>query len=403
MSLLPALMLGSAAFLCAEEPVGGKAVRPEKDWTVMFYFNGKNDLEVAALTDFNSLEQIGGSTDRVNFVAELGRSVKYDTGDGDWSGVRRYLIGKGADPDKIETASLQTFPADMGDWKHLASFILWCKSEFPARHYALVMWDHGTGWKDANIDDYFDHLKDLHGRGISIDVDSGHYIRTGDLGRIFAAAGGVDLYAIDACLMQLASVLYQTGTGPDLILASEDIEPADGFDYAASFGALRQRPSMSGSELAAVIIADYRNYFEPAQQPVTLSAVRTGYRDELIANVNNLADTVMRNELRADVKTLIALTLAFYDPDYRDLYDFAVRLAEGNAVRSGETKARARELMRFIKDKYVAANGTVSEDFKRAGGVSVYLPRDTYSADYEKLDFARDSRWDEFLKWVLEK
>lgn len=381
------------------------ATPAQKDWTVMFYLNGKNDLEGAALVDFNSLEQIGGSTDRVNFVAELGRSEKYETGDGDWHGVRRYLVGKGLDSSKIETKPLQTLSADMGDWKHLADFIRWCKKEFPARRYALVVWDHGTGWKDSDIDDYFNHLNDIHkprpSRGISIDIDSGHYIRTTEMGKIFEAAGPVDLYAVDACLMQLGEVLYQTGTGPELILASEDVEPADGFDYAASFGALRANSTMGAQDLADRLITDYTRYFEPQQQAVTLSAVRTGHSAEFVARVGRLAQTVMSSEKPSVIKAMIPGTLEFYDPDYRDLHDFCARLAA--APVSAETKDRAQDLMRFIKDKYVSANGTVTEDFRRAGGVSIYLPRDKYNNTYEKLAFSQVTGWDKFIKWYLFK
>ena len=43
-----------------------------KEWTVMVYVNGKNDLEVAGLYNINKME-LAGSNDFLNIVTEIGR------------------------------------------------------------------------------------------------------------------------------------------------------------------------------------------------------------------------------------------------------------------------------------------------------------------------------------------
>jgi len=64
-----------------------------KEWTIMVYVDGKNDLEKFALKDMNEMEMIGSSYE-VNVVVEVGRIDGFDVSDGDWKGTRRYLIQK---------------------------------------------------------------------------------------------------------------------------------------------------------------------------------------------------------------------------------------------------------------------------------------------------------------------
>ena len=99
----------------------------QKEWTVLFYFNGKSELETYAIKNFKELETIG-SSDNVNFVAELGRMRKQQADDysnGDWTGIRRYYIEK--KPGRLigSPALETTTKVDMGDWRHLRDFINW--------------------------------------------------------------------------------------------------------------------------------------------------------------------------------------------------------------------------------------------------------------------------------------
>ena len=141
----------------------------------MYFINGKNNLESSALMDMNALEQVG-SNGKVKIAVELGRMNGQYEGDdhaeGDWTGVRRYLVTKDADSARITSPILQDLGrADMGSWKELAAFIKWSKANFPARRYALVLWDHGNGWEpvsDSNSGDFY-NLK-----GFSLDDETGH-------------------------------------------------------------------------------------------------------------------------------------------------------------------------------------------------------------------------------------
>jgi len=107
-----------------------------KDWTIMVFMNGKSNIEPFALNDLNRFETVG-SGEKVNIVAELGRAKGLDNdtaADGDWEGVRRYLVVKDADKERLASPVLMDLgKADMGDYKEVVSFMNWARSAYPAR------------------------------------------------------------------------------------------------------------------------------------------------------------------------------------------------------------------------------------------------------------------------------
>ncbi|MBI4655783.1 MAG: hypothetical protein HY746_03435, partial [Elusimicrobia bacterium] len=62
-----------------------------KEWTIMAYINGNNDLEHRAIEKVRDMEN-AGSTDKVNMVAELGKMKGYTWDGQKWRGSRRYYL-----------------------------------------------------------------------------------------------------------------------------------------------------------------------------------------------------------------------------------------------------------------------------------------------------------------------
>jgi Clostripain family len=139
------------AFLVLDGPTVRAEPAPEsppREWTVMIYMNGKNNLEPDALNNFHAISSIG-STDKVALVVELGRPKKPTKADGNWSGVYRFLVGRDQSPrpkSAVEKVASGT-PSDMGRRETLSDFIKWSKSKYPAKHYMLVVWNHGQGYR----------------------------------------------------------------------------------------------------------------------------------------------------------------------------------------------------------------------------------------------------------------
>ena len=254
------------------------------DWTFIVYLDGDNDLEQFALADMNELEQVG-STDRVNLVVQLDRASGQDTGDGDWTGARRYLAQQDNDQNAISSPVVQDLgDVNMGDPQSLTDFATWAMQNYPARRYALVVWDHGGGWPIVAIDE------DSGNDGVTLPE------LNQSLAAITAANGGskLDIVGFDACLMGMYEVGVEVAPYADELVASEETIPADGWDYAAIAGSLADNPDQDAGQLSSVITSSYLTYYETVNkdQTVTLSAIDLTRIDELSGSIDRFSNAL---------------------------------------------------------------------------------------------------------------
>ncbi len=370
-----------------------------KDWTVLFFVNGKNNLESSTLMDVNQME-LAGTTPRVNIVVELGRMNGQpegdDHGEGDWTGVRRYLITRDADLTRIKSPVLEDRGrADMGSWRELADFIRWAKTRYPARRYALVLWDHGNGWKPVDPA----NAPHFNEKGFSLDEETGNEISTPQIALALKAAGGVNFLMMDGCNMAMASVAYEVKDYAGVLTASEETEPGVVVRYAQFLGLLNAKPSMDGEEFAANTVKTYRDYFvdhsgDNEGAPVTQCALRLSKMTLFRAKLDAWAAAALRAEPEALKYAKKSAKIFGEDPEYKDLYDF-VELV-GAATADPALKARGAEVMRFLKTELVIENW--AQDAV-SHGLSVYVP-DAYDPLYDGLAWPRDGVWDDFARFM---
>ncbi len=377
------------------------AARPAalRDWTVMYFVNGKNNLEAYAMIDMNQME-LAGSTDRVAITAELGRMNGQPDGDdhteANWTGVRRYLVKKDADTSRIASPVLQDLGrADMGSWRELVSFINWSKANFPARRYALVLWDHGNGWKAV------DPANSVHfnEKGFSLDEETGNEISTPQIALALRAAGGVNFLMLDGCNMAMASVAYEVKDLAETFAASEESEPGMIVRYAQFLGLLNAKPSMGAAEFAVNTVRTYRDYFvlaggDSEGTPATQSALRLSKLVPFRAKLDAWASVAMKAEPEALKQAKKKAKIFGEDPEYKDLYNF-VELV-GAATADGGLKALGQEVLRFMKTDLVLENW--SEDAV-SHGLSIYVP-DVYDPLYDGLAWSREGAWDDFARFM---
>ena len=62
---------------------------PAKEWTVLCYLAGDNNLDGAAVEDINEMEVVG-STDQMNMVAQVDRAADYNLNNDNWRSTRRF-------------------------------------------------------------------------------------------------------------------------------------------------------------------------------------------------------------------------------------------------------------------------------------------------------------------------
>jgi hypothetical protein len=361
------------------------------DWTVMVYVNAKNNLEQFGLLNVNQMEMVG-STDKVKIAVELGRMSTYDAGDGGWKGERRYIIQKDNDPGHISSPVLQEIAkADMGDWHHLVDFVNWAKKTAPAQHYMLIVWNHGSGWDKLSLS------KDNWLRGISYDDETGNHMSTPDLGKALAAIGKLDIYASDACLMQMAEVDYQVKDNASYVIGSEETEAGDGYPYDAFLAPLVAKPGMNALELSQITVKSYRDHYASGGAGATQSAVDSATLPKLMSLLDGWTKAVMAANEADVVKNARSQAQHFDTEDNKDLLNF-VSLVDA-ATKDQAVKSQGAQLEDFLANSVIVSNGADGASMANAKGLAIYLPDSGYDSDYNELTWAKDGTWPKFVQW----
>lgn len=360
------------------------ATQETAEWTVMYFINGKNNLEQYADPNLNQMESVG-STDRVHILAEVGKLS---------SGVKRYRLVKDEEPARVTSPVLADLGRqDMGDWKELAAFGKWAKARYPSRKTMLVVWNHGSGWKSGEPAERADSDK-----GISYDDESGNHISTPDLAKALAAMGGVDVYASDACLMQMGEVAFEVRRHAGVVIGSEDNEPAVEWDYSRVLGPLVASPETTPAQLGRNVVSVFSRYYQEVGQNTTQSALDSGAFRELVPLLDAWTGAVMAAGEKEAVKGARGRVQAFSNADNIDLLHL-VELV-GAASADASVRSAGAALTRYMRERLLLANGVSGNAHPGARGLSVYLPRGPVSRDYAGLAWARETRWAAFAAWV---
>ena len=380
-----ALLAGPGERACLEQtaavsPAPFPAARVEKEWTVMAYMNARNNLEKFGQKDLNEMETVG-STDQVNIVAELGLRA----------GVNRYLVRKDSDPAAITSPAVQSLGRqDMGDYKHLAEFGRWARANYPAKHYMLVIWDHGTGWVDK---------RGQAVRGVSYDYETRNNITTPQLAMALKEIGRVDLLAFDACLMQMAEVDFEIAPYADYIMGSEQTVPGDGYPYDAALSGLAARPGMGAEELGRAVLSVYIADYEKKKEGASQSLIRTAKLAELAGLTAGWTAAVRSAGEANAVKAAKTDAQHYTNADNKDMSHF-IELA-GGAFRDPALKQRSVALSAFISGEVVAAVGRAGGVGPQTRGLSVYVPESPYFDEaYNNLQWGKSSGWGAFARWT---
>jgi hypothetical protein len=369
--------------------VEDKAVSPkaDKEWTIMVFVNGKNNLEPYALKDMNEMEQVG-SSDKVNVVAETGLIAGY--GALPWTGTARFLIKKDADTNKVTSPILANLgTVDMGDYKSVIDFVNWAKTTYPAKKYMLVIWNHGAGWIKSRSPEVT--------KGISYDDQSGNHINTPQMGLMMKAIGKLDVYGSDACLMQMPEVDYEIMPYVDYIVGSEETEPGDGYTYNTFLGPVIANPTMDPMTLAKQAVNAYSDHY--GTQDNTQSLVKSAALPGFVTATNDFVAAAMATSEKALVKTALASAQAYAYAENKDLWHFLSLY--GASTKDATVKAKAKALQGYLDTSLVLLN-RANAKYANSHGLAIYMPNTPNSA-YNDLAWAKVSKWDEFITWYTTK
>ncbi|HSH77371.1 MAG TPA: clostripain-related cysteine peptidase [Herpetosiphonaceae bacterium] len=431
----------------------------QRAWTMMVYMAGDNGkilageqifdpMEQAGLDDLREMEQ-AGATKQVAVVAQFDSLAQTA------ESYRVVIQPRGGVRQMERIVEMNT-----GDPSALIDFVVWSMAAFPAAHYALVLWNHGTGWKDddlyafakrhklrlaASIDEVrgatkrrrrsargghprlssglflssaaaIAALKDSQSRGICYDDSSMDFLDNseleGALRDVTSRTGRkIDLLGMDACLMSMLEVGYQLREQANYLVASQEAAPMVGWPYGPILQELGRNPEIEPGLLARRIVEEYGRSFgdEPRgwDSPIAQSALDLSRMDDLAGAMTRLSRALRGSLSGGDLFLVDALRRArnsvvrFEDDDYADLHDFLSLLRQRYAGEDAVLKEAIDEVITMLapnraRSVIMANVVTGPSPFERATGLSIYLPQSGYSPYYDRLACATLG-WGEFL------
>ena len=270
--------------LSGQKPGGTK----DGTWTVLVYMCGA-DLESeggAASADIKEMMKASGNG-VVNFVIATGgcKEWHFDGTDIDESKIQYYEVRKDG-LKLIKDYEHKGKVPNMGDPQSLADFVSWGVANYPAEHTGLILWDHGGGPLNGVC---FDELNDSDSLELP-ELDAALKSASATMWDKFEFIG------FDACLMANFEVANYLATYAKYMIASEENEPGNGWDYSGTSDFLKNNKNATGAELGKHLVdAFYQSYDQSfqTQSRSTLSVVDLSRMDELAKAINDFAQDLI--------------------------------------------------------------------------------------------------------------
>lgn len=388
---------------------GKKPEIPEgihKEWLFLNYIAADCDLTPYQLANIDNQEKTG-SDESTHIVALIDVGPDLNPMDQSWSGARTYYVTKDAEEGRITSPVIAEHGknVNMVDPKTLTNFIIENVKKFPADNVALVLNDHGSGFRGA--------MSDVHdGRGQL----SMPQIRQALEEAEKVTGKKIDVLGFDACMMADTQTAYELKDCARYLVASEETEGGAGWDYAPMLtnvmtDAIKElqlsirdsKLNVSPEVFVKNVVAECEKH--QADMP-TMSATDLTKMGDLGKSIDSLArsiiDTTKENKDLVRAAIVNAECYAGGWSTYRDYHDLGHMV---NLIDQSVTDDKLKQAAQGVKDalgKAVIANEVSKEEHPNSTGLHIYAPT-VSSSDYmlmfgyKGLELSKDTMWDEAI------
>lgn len=389
------LFIVSCSSSNAPGPVAGNK------WTVMIYLDADNNLGRWSEYDLHEMQEVG-STENVTVI------VQHDTHGGT---TKRYKVEKGSLTLLEDMGEL-----DMSDPATLRNFVSDAELAYPADYYALIIWNHGQGWKGA--------VQPGMAKSIFNDYDNNNYSYLSNYYVAIALADAesttgikLDILGIDACEMSVIEAAYEFRNAADIFVASQEVVSVYGWDYKDLLTRLVNYPRMTPVELARAMVESFKNYYAntspPYDQTIVALALNMKYASDGLADIGTLArkvdDLALRLSALMDDPGTRAATLELITNSRAAVQEFDyinVDLVDFSLLIDGDNSPVALEFNKILLDEYHGserpnAHGLSIVFFDRSSTFDDYDPSyRNFNPDTEtgsRIAFINEFNWDEMM------
>ena len=408
-------------------------------WNVMIYLAGNNSLSEECIYGLTEAldARIG---DEVAIFAQLNTGVHRGT----FLNLRDYKtreeLHRKLNEVLLQQATGARAPESESYPREIFKFVERCmgaNGEYRAEHNMLILSGHGGGTLGGFLRD------ENPGRSKTLELtnlgDLMKEIKNGIL-----EGKPLDIVGFDSCLMSMTEIAYAIRDSVSVMIGAEGFEPRAGWPYRRVLELISQHTDDVNS-LARKIVNEYVSYYtiyQAASVSVDQAACDMGEMGTLTTSIQSLAETLTNilekypDERRtmnvedppdsAVVRDAVLLShweaQLYKNEQYTDLYDFC-SLLKGKLGRKYESVRRAcqnvlnaivggekQEEWELADDSFQMAKGFVLKScysgwtVQYSHGVSIYFPWAEVPMEmqeYERLKFAKDSKWADFLRVYL--
>lgn len=345
-------------------------------WSVFIYMCG-SDLESnygAATADIREITEANPS-DEVTVVIQTGGARKWQNFGISSKKLSRFIVRDG------ELNLIEELPqSNMGDGETLFKFLDFCKRNYAADHQVLLFWDHGGG-------SVFGFANDENHNYDSISLSE---LRNA-LSSVYGDAPKqkpFDLIGFDTCLMATVDTAASIEPYGRYFVASQEVEPGNGWQYTLWLNALASNTSKSAAELGKNICDAYYEgcVDEDTEKTATLSLIDLSKITPMIKawNIFGMYALMQASEDDAFYATIgraASRSENFSNSKssgYSNMVDMGDFISKVSAA-SKERHPAAEKMQQYLKE---AVLYQVSGPAHKASGLSCYYPFDSDENSY---------------------
>ena len=279
------------------------------------------------------------------------------------------------DQDSLNIVRTQSHQS-IGSPETLCEFIRYGMKHYPAEHYGLIFWNHGSGSVIGFGKD------ERHADNTTLTLSE---IRAGLKDAGIEGGKRFSFIGFDACLMATLETAVSLVPYTDYLVASQELEPGKGWNYKSILNSLSGHSGISGKETGIDIANSFQTYNKETPDRLTLSvtdlrripalnqtvekfALRINRK---LSEENNHTDTPFYTRLiksRNESRSLGIPALTYSGPDMVDLGDFVRNSGKG------ELQGLADTLISQIHEAVVYQIDSYREHESPLSGLSVYFP-----------------------------
>lgn len=261
-----------ALAMCLSLVACGGDEAADGSWAVYWYLCG-SDLETDggfATTDLSEMMEVQ-LPENVNVVIQTGGAAVWQNDQMNPEKLQRWLYNS----EGLQLIEEQD-TANMGDAQTLYEFLAFANENYPADKVAVTFWNHGGGSVGGAA---FDELYGLDSLDLAEMYQAFDAVWPAD-----AEHPALELVGFDTCLMATVDVASTFQGFAKYLVASEEVEPGNGWLYSGWLGALAENTDMDGAALGVAICDTYYQGCEAVgtQDQTTLSVTDLSKLDPLL-------------------------------------------------------------------------------------------------------------------------